>query len=135
VSLVVFVYGTLKRGFANHDVLSRARPLGRARTREAYPLAVAGPQFLPILLRRPGEGRRVFGEIYEIDGLTLEALDELEGVDHADGYRRETIPVVGEPGGAVRDAIVYFKKEPAAGFHTPWLEDYQDRRYRAHGFP
>jgi len=134
LSLVVFVYGTLKRGFAHHDQLSRAGFLGRARTRSPYPLAVAGPYFLPALLRHPGEGYRVYGELYEIDGATLRSLDELEGVDHPDGYTRETIEVLLDPGGELREAIAYFKKEPAGGFHTPWLEDYQDRRYRNHDF-
>jgi len=131
---VVFVYGTLKRGFAHHDLLSRARFLGRARTRSPYPLAVAGPHFLPVLLRRPGEGRRVFGEVYEVDAVTLQSLDELEGVDHPDGYTREPIQVLMEREREPREAIVYFKKEPAGALHTPWLEDYQDRRYRSHDF-
>ena len=132
MTTAVFVYGTLKRGFPNHRLLARARPLGEARTRERFPLAVAGPWFVPVLLRRPGEGHRVRGELYAVDAETLAALDALEGVDEPDGYERDRIELSSEPGGETVEAEVYFKREPPGRLHTGWLEDYQDRRYVTH---
>ena len=42
----VFVYGTLKRGFPDHETgLTRARFVARCRTREAYPLVDGGAAF------------------------------------------------------------------------------------------
>lgn len=126
---VVFVYGTLKRGFANHPLLERAEYLSEARTRGAWPMVVAGRWFVPCLLDRPGSGHRVRGELYAVGAETLRALDELEGVGEPDGYDRRRIEVVREPGGRAEEVEVYFKREPLGQVHSRALESYDDRRY------
>jgi len=133
VPTLVFVYGTLKRGFPNHDLLRRARAAGEARTRERFPLAVVGSWFVPALLDRPGEGHCVRGELYAVDPPTLAALDELEGVGEPDGYDRRRIEVEREPDGETLTAEVYFKREPLGAVHTGWLEEYRDTRYVGRG--
>ena len=59
---LVFVYGTLKRGFGNHSVMKRAGGefVSCGRTVERYPLVVSG---LPYLLDIRGQGYQVEGEI------------------------------------------------------------------------
>lgn len=84
---LVFVYGSLRAGQANHWLLRSARPLGRALIRGAlidlgwYPglVAAGAPGF-------------VVGEVYEVDDATLADLDGLEGV-HRDPplYVREEV--------------------------------------------
>ena len=75
----VFVYGTLKRGFPNHEVgLAGQRFLGRFHTAEAYPLVVAGRWFSPVLLAEPGHGHRVHGEVFAVGDDVLTDLDRLE---------------------------------------------------------
>jgi gamma-glutamylcyclotransferase (GGCT)/AIG2-like uncharacterized protein YtfP len=74
VQHLVFVYGTLLKGEANHRLLAGAEPLGTHRTRPcftlldlgAYPGAVAGG------------ATAIGGEVYRIDGGTLARLDRLE---------------------------------------------------------
>ena len=53
----VFVYGTLKRGFPNHDAWMKDYPcIGRFRTCVAFPLVVGGKWFSPYLIAEPGVG-------------------------------------------------------------------------------
>ena len=72
---VLFVYGTLMRGFRNHSRLGNSRFLGPARTQPGYRLIDLGR--FPGLL--PGNGV-VSGELYEVDHRVLECLDEFEGI-------------------------------------------------------
>ena len=83
----VFVYGTLKRGGANHDFMARANGafLCEAKTKELRRLIVDG---LPYLCDgRAEDGHQVEGEIYEIpDAGGLALIDGLEG--NGSFYRR-----------------------------------------------
>jgi gamma-glutamylaminecyclotransferase len=124
----IFIYGTLKRGFPNHGHLDGATFLGEARTVEAYPMIVQGLYYSPVLLPEPGLGQPITGELWEVDGGRLAALDRLESTHLPIGYIRETIRV--EAGGAVLTAEAYFKpRERIEIVHSEPLADYQDRRY------
>jgi gamma-glutamylcyclotransferase (GGCT)/AIG2-like uncharacterized protein YtfP len=93
--VLVFVYGTLMRGAANHDVLVRAgaRFVGVARTAALRTLVDLGPY--PALL--PADAARdrtaVHGELYEVGSAALGELDAFEGCPSL--YRRERVEVVG----------------------------------------
>ncbi|KAL2622062.1 hypothetical protein R1flu_002267 [Riccia fluitans] len=93
-STLAFVYGTLKRGFGNHWLMEEqmskkhARLVGTAQTKLKYPL-VCGPFQVPFLLRYPGEGEHVQGELYQVDSHCLQLLDELEGVTKRHYERRQ----------------------------------------------
>ena len=83
---LVFVYGTLKKGFVNHRLLEKANFLGEAylpRTKMihlgAYPAVIAGGT------------KEVMGEMYQIDDTTLARLDRLEG--HPSFYERRQVKV------------------------------------------
>lgn len=90
----VFVYGTLKRGFPNFDTGMRtALYKGRCRTRERFPLVVAGPWHTPCLIDEPGSGFRVFGELYDVTEACLEGLDRIEHIGQPNGYHRREIAV------------------------------------------
>ena len=78
--LKVFVYGTLKRGGSNHDVMVRAggKFLCEAKTAELRKLIVT---YLPYLCDgHAPDGYQVEGEIFEIpDECGLKIIDTLEG--------------------------------------------------------
>jgi gamma-glutamylcyclotransferase (GGCT)/AIG2-like uncharacterized protein YtfP len=94
--MVVFVYGTLMRGTANHDVLARtgARFVGDARTTTTRTLVDLGPYpaLLPFDRARDAGATPVTGELFEIEAAALETLDAFEGTPSL--FRRETIAVV-----------------------------------------
>jgi len=107
----VFVYGTLKRGFGNHALLSGARFVGRARTKHKYALYESGIPFL-----YPYESVSfIKGEVYEVDDITLDSLDALEG--HPFWYRREKAPVILDNGKEV-EAWIYFYPEKEGVLNT-----------------
>ncbi|KAL2329267.1 hypothetical protein Fmac_022694 [Flemingia macrophylla] len=95
---LIFTYGTLKRGFSNHNLLQDliragdASFVGTYRTAARYPL-VCGPYRVPFLINLHGSGRRVRGELYSVSTRGLARLDELEGTSRAH-YERLPIKVV-----------------------------------------
>ncbi|XP_031840060.1 putative gamma-glutamylcyclotransferase CG2811 isoform X2 [Nomia melanderi] len=96
----VFVYGTLKRGEPNHKLISDAangysKLLGLGRTAEAYPLIIATRYNIPFLLKQPGVGHHVIGEVYDVDSKMLNKLDELE--EHPGFYERDMANVLVAP--------------------------------------
>ena len=89
---LLFLYGTLKRGYSNHAYLAGQEFLGEARTPPGFQLYdLNGYPGMVVESAPPAEG--VSGEVWRIDPPTLEQLDQLEGL--AEGlYRRERVPLL-----------------------------------------
>lgn len=82
----VFVYGTLRRGEANHYRLAGAERLGEHRTEPCFSLYDLGAY--PGLTR--GGATAIVGEVYRLDAAALRQLDRLE--DYPRLYTRVPIP-------------------------------------------
>ena len=125
---LVFVYGTLKRGYPNADFgMPRATFLGEYRTRECYPLVIGGKWNSPYLINEPGSGYRVTGEVYKVDELLLAELDEFESVHLERGYRRIAIGVepMASDGHVVGKAWAYLReRRHIEGIHAGPMETY-----------
>jgi|GEM_PF-377226 len=117
---LVFVYGSLKKGFHNHYPFLAERdalPLGEAVTVDPY-LMLSGAAFPylidPASLSADHEAcvadviGKVKGELYVVDPETMNMLDRLEG--HPDYYRR--VEVMVEDDGEQAMAWVYFLQHP-----------------------
>ena len=88
---LLFVYGSLKRGFDNHSLLKGATYVGEAKTLQPYAMFVETHGHYPYLIDKPFY--QIEGELYEIDsGELWEKLDVFEGVP--DYYGRQTIMVL-----------------------------------------
>ena len=87
----IFVYGTLRAGYGNHQrLLRKAQGLDlKACTQPGFRMFSAGG--FPMVAALPVEqgGGVVQGEVYEVDDATLLALDRLEG--HPQWYRRTPV--------------------------------------------
>lgn len=126
----VFIYGTLKRGFALHsEGLAEAEFLGDVQTVKPYPLFIAADFFGPMMLNRPGEGTAISGELFEVSEDQLLKLDELEDVGQEGSFRTD-IEVMPVGGGQHVIAIGFFKSEQwLEPLHSHFIADYQDRRF------
>ena len=71
---LVFVYGTLRQGEANHGLLRGAKYLGTHRTQRRYTMRDLGAY--PAIVE--GGVTAVVGEVYAMDKKTLARLDRLE---------------------------------------------------------
>lgn len=128
---LVFVYGTLKRGFPNHDIeLFRHSYVADGVTVERYPLYIANRWYSPILIDEPGNGRHIHGELYNVDPKTLEMLDKLESTDKPNGYKRHLIDIEADDGSTCQ-AFTYFKtRDQIQTQHSEMLSEYPwDDRY------
>jgi gamma-glutamylaminecyclotransferase len=108
----VFVYGTLKRGFSNHDLLKGCEFVGRATTMSTYKMIEIG---FPVIMPDP-EGKPVAGEVYAVDDETLARLDQLEREGRA--YDRKLIDVTLPLAGGERlpaRAFIYVGREDRFG--------------------
>jgi gamma-glutamylaminecyclotransferase len=125
---LVFVYGTLKRGFPNYPAyMQSAQFVGTCRTAEKYPLVLSGDRHVPCLLDTPGKGSEVSGELYRVDEAGLQHLDDLEAVGRPGGYLRRAIEVFmdGKTGSRRQKALAYLMKpENVPDARSGWLSTY-----------
>lgn len=82
----VAVYGSLKQGSYNHDILRDSVFAGRGKSKAKFPMIDGG---FPYLFDSEGEGHNVVVEVYEVSNSVLKRLDLLEGVSHGHYYRSQ----------------------------------------------
>jgi gamma-glutamylaminecyclotransferase len=106
----LFVFGTLKRGFANHRAEQGEPVATDASTTRRFPLRIVGRYKIPWLLDRPGQGWRITGELYRVDSPALSRLDKLEGVHRPGWFYRSRVAVRARTSGRIRltAAWLYF---------------------------
>jgi gamma-glutamylcyclotransferase (GGCT)/AIG2-like uncharacterized protein YtfP len=85
---LIFVYGTLKRGFCRSAFLEGQRFLATANTVPEYRLYDLGSY--PGMVWVGQQGTSIAGELFEVDAECLAQLDEEEGV-HEGLYIRQDI--------------------------------------------
>lgn len=85
---LIFVYGTLKRGWGNNIIIRDQRFIGVAETLEpAYEMYGLGG--FPGVV---SGNKTIKGELFEVDDTAFDRCDRLEG--HPNFYKRVEIPVV-----------------------------------------
>ena|SRR3954470_13640137 len=127
---LVFAFGTLKRGFPLHERgLAGATYMGLYRTRQRYPVLIAGPWFAPMMFNEPGDGLQIRGELYGVDNKTLAQLDRLESVGEAGNFRN-VIELEAAGSTEICRAWCFMKARSLAHpLHSGYLDGYQDRRF------
>jgi gamma-glutamylcyclotransferase (GGCT)/AIG2-like uncharacterized protein YtfP len=106
--MIVFVYGSLKKGKKLHYYLKNAKFLGEAFTCEKYPMILSKSGWYPYLIEKKGVGYHVKGELYETSPKLLKILDRVEEAPHY--YYRKKICV--KLNDKKLKAWVYFVRKP-----------------------
>lgn len=73
---LVFVYGTLKRGFPNHHLLASSKYLGEGKTQNGSLVDLGS--FPGFVYDNEEESSGVCGELYEVTDEVFDDLDNLE---------------------------------------------------------
>jgi gamma-glutamylcyclotransferase (GGCT)/AIG2-like uncharacterized protein YtfP len=103
---LIFVYGTLRRGFCNHHLLRRGEFVGTGETVPRLVMHVAGG----VPFASDAEAAYPLrGEVYAVDRVTLAELDRLE--DHPNWYVRTPIGVRLDDGTTLA-AEIYLCRRP-----------------------
>ncbi len=126
----IFVYGTLKAGFANHGEMLKGEQLqGVFTTVEKYPLVITAPWYSPVMFHESGIGHHVSGEIYSVNNEKLQDLDKFEYVHMPKGFRRLELEVV-STSGEISLAEAYFRPRKFINkICSDYLKTYEDNRY------
>lgn len=111
--MLLFVYGTLRRGQRNHHFLENARFITKAKSTAVFSVSLKKtdkyPEGYPIALPSDAaNAQKLEGEIYEIDEETLMRIDILEEYPHE--YDRIELPFECD-NGEMRNALIYIGKE------------------------
>ena len=84
----LFVYGTLKKGFQNNDMLSQANYISKAKTVNKFAMYKEIDKEYPYIIKDASLGKNIDGELYEITRKDLlEKIDTFEG---APDYFKQT---------------------------------------------
>ena len=126
----IFVYGTLKSGFANHDELLKGEKyLGTHVTIDRYPLVITGPWNSPVMFPEPGVGNCVQGEVYEVNETKLKQLDKFEYVHLPRGYKRFELKVMSKTGETLIVEAYMRLRKFIKEVRSEYLSNYQDKYY------
>jgi gamma-glutamylcyclotransferase (GGCT)/AIG2-like uncharacterized protein YtfP len=101
--MLLFVYGTLRRGEPNHQELGGARFIARVRTAPVYELVDLG--HFPALVE--GGTTAVQGELYEVDEHWVDRLDAFEEAPEL--YDRKHVRLEGDT------VLAYVMRRDVAG--------------------
>ena len=101
--ILLFVYGSMKKGFRNNHRLKDSIYLGKAETVSRYCMYPSLTYMFPYVL----ESKKQFeikGELYKIDGVTLDVIEQFEGEGFA--YIRKEIDI--QVNEKLHRAYIYF---------------------------
>ena len=126
---LLFVYGSLKKGFDNHNLLSKyTKRLGKAHTVKKFAMFEDSFGNYPYLVDAPYA--KIKGELYQITRAELmKRIDEFEGAP--DYYMRKKIEVKSHHG--VKRAFVYVKPDRALPTDQEPLQEWTNNTdYKLH---
>lgn len=109
LTTLLFVYGSLKRGYELHSELHEQQFVAEAHTAPEYRLFDIGRY--PGMVKVASEGLSVKGELYRVSQQCLQRLDEVEGVDEG-LYLRTCIPLWQPPCSDLEPVWTYLYLQP-----------------------
>jgi len=128
INSLLFVYGSLKKGFQNHDIIKEATYKCKVRTRKKFAMYEEPFGNYPYLIDKGNQGHKIEGELYEINRKDLlDAIDEFEGAPTY--YVRKSI-MVEMRNGEIKKALAYFFASQKIPDNQTPLEEWTDNKDR-----
>ncbi|XP_054930213.1 putative gamma-glutamylcyclotransferase CG2811 [Dermacentor andersoni] len=126
---LVFVYGTLKCGERNHNILNNTNNghstlVGQARTLKEWPLVLLSAFELPCLLPCEGVGHEVCGEVYQVDDRMLAVIDHLEWHPRLYIRSQEDVELLSQGGGRLKAWIYFVRKFDPELLSLPYVVNF-----------
>jgi gamma-glutamylcyclotransferase (GGCT)/AIG2-like uncharacterized protein YtfP len=119
---LVAVYGTLRKGFGNHRLMSTANLLDSGSTVDQYAMIAEGIPYVRSEVRE--DGHNIAVEVYAVDDSELLDMDRLE--NHPNWYTRKQVPIHLD-NGLVVNAWLYFNDTVDVEGHT-FYSDFEHYR-------
>ena len=120
---IVFVYGTLRKGFGNHDFLKNSKYIGNAIT--IYTGWLYVPDHIPFL-NFDIDGYSIKGELYEVDNKILGIIDELEGHPYVYQRERHMVSSIDNPDYSLTIAYTYVYHEEMKHIYPKGIDKYNN---------
>ncbi len=124
-TMLLFIYGSLKKGFTNHHMMQDSKYKATATTIDKHAMFQEQGACYPYLVNSTDERyHHIEGELYEVDYATTLKLDIFE--DAPSYYYRDIIEVE-TSAGVIEKAQVYFIKDTKIPVDqeplSKWIED------------
>lgn len=84
INTYLFVYGSLKKGFENNHIISKAVYISKAKTKAKYAMFKETKANYPYMIKDSSLGGEVEGELYEINRQDI--LDDISAFEGAPDY-------------------------------------------------
>lgn len=115
----ILVYGTLRKKYGNHRLISHCEQIGTGWTKKKYQLTASGIPF--VHPNKPVHQVRV--EAYKVPMEDMPSVDGLEG--HPEWYKREEIDVILDDGQEIKGEIYFNTDEGSTLIESGDFEDYR----------
>jgi gamma-glutamylaminecyclotransferase len=110
--MLLFVYGSLRRGFPNHYILENSVYIGEFSTTDGYIMIGTRSKVFPYIIKDSivddATPTQIVGELYDVEPNTINRIDELEGHPHT--YNRQLITVTNNTD--VFESYIYILENP-----------------------
>ena len=105
-NIYMATYGTLRKGYGNHRLISKSKFLGEGYTKENYSMYTNGS--FPYVTKLETD-TQIYVEVYSLTPIELQMCDYLEG--NGSHYTREEIDIVLLDGSEIKSWL-YFNDTP-----------------------
>ena len=123
---LLFVYGSMKKGFKNNFRLEKENYLGASITKEKYCMFPSVNFTYPYALKEDKRWQ-LKGELYDITNIDISVIDDFEGVPKF--YYRESIEIIWRD--QVTKAFIYFRSNDNPNSYEKelaldeWTQEYE----------
>ncbi len=125
----LFVYGSLKRGFENHSILSEAKYISKAKTTSTFAMYLEDDRNYPYIIKdTTSTGSSIDGELYEI--MRKDLLDKVNTFEGVPDYFKCSDVYVQTRSKKVK-AKAYILADPKVPLYQEPIKSFKSKKIKA----